>query len=79
MTPREAIDAVESRAFALRLTMTDLCRIAQVNRSSWSRAKSRGSIRPKTLGKMEDTLNYLERQRAHRDAAATGPADQVDA
>lgn len=64
MTPSEQISAVEKRAFDARLTMQDVLRIAKVAPSTWSRAKSRGTIRAKTLAKVEDALAWYERQRA---------------
>lgn len=65
--------AVENRAFAARLTMGDLCKIAGVSHSTWSRAKTRGTIRARTLQKIEEALDYYEAA-AKRKAAQ--PADQ---
>lgn len=61
-TPAEQIKAVEDRTFAARLTMKDVLRIARVAESTWSRAKSRGTIRAKTLGRVEDALDWYEKQ-----------------
>ncbi len=55
---------VEARAFDLRMTMGEVCAAAQVAHSTWSRAKGRGFIRPKTLARLESTLESIERQRA---------------
>jgi hypothetical protein len=74
MTPSEAIAAVESRAFALRLTVGQLCAAARVRQDVWSRAKSRGTIRPRLLAKMEATLDSLERTRE-----SGAPSDQAAA
>ena len=54
--------AVEDRVFALRLTMSDALRIANVANSTWSRGKARGYIRARTLGRVEEAVAYLERQ-----------------
>lgn len=62
MTHQEQMKAVEDRVFALRLTMTDALQIAKVANSTWSRAKARGYIRARTLGRVEDAVAYLERQ-----------------
>lgn len=62
MTPAEQIKAVEDRAFKNRLTMSDVLRIARVAPSTWSRAKSRGTIRAKTLRRVEDALDWYEKQ-----------------
>lgn len=59
--------AVESRAFALRMNVGDVCRAANIHPSVWSRAKTRGTIRPRLLARMEETLAALERQRAGDD------------
>lgn len=63
-TPAEQIKAVEDRAFAARLTMGDVLKIARVAHSTWSRAKSRGTIRAKTLKRVEEALSYIERKQA---------------
>ena len=60
MLGTKEISAVEKRALAARLTMAELCEKAGIPASSWSRAKSRGSIRPKTLKKVEDALTQIE-------------------
>jgi len=67
-TPAEQMQAVQDRAFAARLTMKDVLRIAGVAESTWSRAKSRGTIRAKTLGRVEEALDWYEKQ--NRQAAA---------
>lgn len=60
MSQKQAIKAVESRAFQLRLSVTDVCEAAGVHQPSWSRAKRRGRISVGLLRKMEDTLARLE-------------------
>lgn len=62
------MQAVQDRAFAARLTMKDVLRIAGIAESTWSRAKSRGTIRAKTLGRVEEALDWYEKQ--NRQAAA---------
>lgn len=62
MNHADQMKAVEDRVFALRLTMTDALKIAKVAHSTWSRAKARGYIRARTLGRVEDAVSYLERQ-----------------
>lgn len=62
MTASDQMKAVEDRVFALRLTMTDALKIAKVANSTWSRAKSRGYIRARTLGRVEEAVDFLERQ-----------------
>lgn len=62
MTAAEQMKKVEDRVFALRLTMTDALKIAKVANSTWSRAKARGYIRARTLGRVEEAVAYLERQ-----------------
>ena len=42
--------------------MKDVCAIARVKPSSWSRAKSRGAISVTLLSKIEDALAFLERE-----------------
>jgi hypothetical protein len=64
MKHSEQMKAVEDRVFALRLTMTDALQVAKVAHSTWSRAKSRGYIRARTLGRVEDAVAYLEKQQA---------------
>jgi hypothetical protein len=71
MTHTDQMRAVEERVFALRLTMTDVLRIAKVANSTWSRAKSRGYIRARTLGRVEDAVAWYEQQ--------NGPANGTDA
>lgn len=63
--------AVEDRTFAARLTMKDVLRIARVAESTWSRAKSRGTIRAKTLGRVEEALDWYEKK-ARQQASAPG-------
>jgi len=69
MSPQDSMAAVESRAFALRLTMAELCAAAGVKQSVWSRAKHRGTVSPRLLGRMESCLAALESQRQEPPAA----------
>lgn len=71
MTHAEQIKAVEDRAFAARLTMSDVLAIARIAPSTWSRAKARGTIRAKTLQRAEEALDWYERK-AREEAAAAG-------
>lgn len=67
MTQADQIKAAEERAFAARLTMSDVLRIANIAPSTWSRAKARGTIRAKTLKRVEDALAWYE-AKAREDA-----------
>lgn len=69
MSPIEAIEAAEKRAFALRMTMGEVCQFAGIAHSTWSRAKKRGFIRAKKIKQVEDALGWLEDKQA-REAAA---------
>lgn len=62
MNHADQIKAVEDRAFAARLTMQDVLRIARIAPSTWSRAKARGTIRAKTLQRAEEALAWYERK-----------------
>lgn len=62
MTHSDQMQAVEGRVFRLRLTMTDALQVARVANSTWSRAKARGYIRAKTLGRVEEAVKWLETQ-----------------
>ncbi len=66
--------AVEDRVFNLRLTMTDVLKIAGVANSTWSRAKGRGYIRATTLKRVEDAVAQHEKWRAEDDARRGGTA-----
>jgi hypothetical protein len=72
MTPSEEMQAVEKRVFAVRLTMTDVLKLAGVANSTWSRAKSRGYIRPRTLRRVEEAVEQHERWKAEDDARREG-------
>jgi hypothetical protein len=71
MEHSEQMKAVESRVFALRLTMTDALQVAKVAHSTWSRAKSRGYIRARTLGRVEDAVAFLEKRAAEAQPGAS--------
>jgi len=64
MLGKKEIAAVERRAAAARLTMSELCVMAKVHHSTWSRAKTRGSVRVAVVRKMEAQLDIVEAQRA---------------
>lgn len=59
------IRAIEQRAFACRMTMSDVLKIAKVAPSTWSRAKARGTIRARTLSRVEEAMTWLEGKRAN--------------
>lgn len=61
MLGKKDIAAVERRAAALRLTMGELCALAGIPQSTWSRAKARGSIRVTTIRRLEDQLSKKEK------------------
>lgn len=63
MTETTLFERVESRAFDLRMNMGEICAAAQVAHSTWSRAKSRGFIRPRTLARIESALDSFETAR----------------
>lgn len=63
MTPTEQMARVEERAFALRMTMAEICAAAGVKQPVWSRAKHRGTVSPKLLGRIEAVVSSIERQR----------------
>lgn len=44
--------------------MGEVCQIARVAPSTWSRAKARGTIRAKTLQRIEEALDYCEAKAA---------------
>jgi hypothetical protein len=64
MVDSSIFDQIEQRAFDLRKNMGDVCAIARVAHSTWSRAKKRGFIRPRTLERIERALDFLDRQAA---------------
>ena len=70
MTATEQMQAVEERVFQARLAMADVLGRAGVALSTWSRAKARGTIRAKTLGRVEDAIAEIERERAGEADAA---------
>ena len=72
MTPAEQMKAVEDRVFRLRLTMTDVLKLATVSPSTWSRAKGRGYCRASTLKKVEDAVGQFEKWKAEDDARREG-------
>ncbi len=60
MNAKPAIKAAESRAFAIRHTMAEVCAEAGVLPQVWSRAKARNRISVQTLRKIEGALDRLE-------------------
>jgi hypothetical protein len=71
-----AMEAVEQRAFAARITISDLCERARVHQSVWSRAKKRQTIRVKVLDRIEAALTSVEQDRSQSDAAGSRAAAQ---
>lgn len=66
MAITEPMKAVEARAYAARLTITDVLRFARVAGSTWVRAKDRGFIRASTLKRVEEAMSWYEREQAKR-------------
>lgn len=56
MLGQKEIAAVERRAAALRLTMAELCALAGMQQSTWSRARQRGTVREKVVRRLEAAL-----------------------
>lgn len=59
---KRQVATVERRAADLRLTMGEVCEKAEVAHSTWSRAKSRGTITIPTIRQIENTLDRLEQE-----------------
>lgn len=55
---------IERRAAELWLTMGDVCDLAVVSASTWSRAKKRGRIRSSTMEKIEGALDQAKADKA---------------
>lgn len=60
MINKPEIEAIEKRAYAVRRTIKEVCELAEVHPSSWSRIKRSGVVGVKTLRSMEDALTSLE-------------------
>lgn len=56
MLGKKDIAAVERRAAALRLSMAELCALANMQQSTWSRARQRGTVREKVVRRLEAVL-----------------------
>lgn len=54
--------------------MKEVLRLAGVAESTWSRAKFRGTIRAKTLKRVEEAISQYERWKAEDDARREGLA-----
>lgn len=63
MDTQHAVAEIERRAFAARVTATEMCKKAGVHDASWSRAKRRGVIGVKLLRRLEDALGEIEKAR----------------
>jgi hypothetical protein len=74
MTHSAQMQAVEDRAFSLRLSTTDALKLAKVAPSTWSRAKRRGYIRASTIRKVEEALDVYAKWKAEDDARRDGQA-----
>jgi hypothetical protein len=68
MKHSDQMQAVEDRAFALRLSTTDALNLARVSPSTWSRAKKRGFIRASTIRRVEEALDSYAKWKADDDA-----------
>jgi hypothetical protein len=63
MTSEEAIQSIEDRAYAARITIAALCAEAKVHHASWSRAKGNRRIGVRLLSRLEGALDQIERAR----------------
>lgn len=54
---------VEERAFAVRKTVSQVCDLAGVYPSVWSRAKGRGTVSIDVISRMERALDRLEKEK----------------
>ena len=64
MTQLDHMLEVERRAFDARKTVAQVCDIAGVYASSWSRAKSRERVSIDVITRMERALDKIEREKA---------------
>lgn len=62
MLGKKEIAVVERRAAAARLTMAELCALAEMQQSTWSRARQRGTVREKVVRRLEAQLAIREAQ-----------------
>ena len=62
MLGKKDIAAVERRAAAVRLSMAELCALAGMQQSTWSRARQRGTVREKVVRRLEAVLVQREAQ-----------------
>jgi len=60
MDKLSAIQAVETRAFGARRTMSEVCKVAGITPQTWSRAKTRRAISVAVLRKVEAALSAIE-------------------
>lgn len=74
MNHSDQMKAVEDRAFALRLSMSEALKLAKIAPSTWSRAKKRGLIRASTIKRIEDALDTYARWKADDEARREGKA-----
>lgn len=57
---RRQIASIEKRANEARKTMGEVCELAGIAQSTWSRAKARGTITTRKIGAIESALDTLE-------------------
>ncbi len=56
--------ALEARAHALRLSMTEVCKLAGKHRQSWFRARKRGRAEYPFIRALESALEAFESEKA---------------
>lgn len=64
MIHKAELDALKDRAHAARLTMTEVCRMANVWPQSWHRAFKRGRAEYTLILPLEKTMDAIEQERA---------------
>ena len=63
MDNKTDINAVEQRAYKARVRIGEVCDRADVHRSVWSKAKTRGTVAVETLLRMETAMAVIEAER----------------
>lgn len=63
MIQQEHMQRVEDRAFAARKTVREVCDMAGVYPSVWSRAKARGTVSVDVMIRMEKALDAIEKEK----------------
>lgn len=60
---RQAIEAIERRAFEVRKSMSAVCDKAHLSRQTWFNAKHRLKIGVDALGRLEEALGEMEAEK----------------